>query len=90
MTSQERRLRLVRSEPEPLPTVQAPTDEFLIAWTEAYLAGYDRGYQVRVAEENGDHSDPHVFAFGRWYNQALEREKADAETARLLAEGRAR
>lgn len=47
------------------------------------------GYEHRVDEENGAHSDPEVRAFGSWYNQALEREKHDAETRRLLAEERA-
>lgn len=47
------------------------------------------GYEHRVDEENGTHPDPQVYAFGSWYNQALEREKHDAETRRLLAEERA-
>jgi len=52
-------------------------EERLLVWTEAYLAGYDRGYQMRVLEENGAYPEPKVFAFGGWFNQALEREKAD-------------
>lgn len=62
------------------------TDEQLLIWTEAYLAGIDRGYQIRVAEENGAYPEPKVLAFGQWYDQAQEREKHDAETRRLLAE----
>lgn len=58
-------------------------EERLLVWTEAYLAGYDRGYQMRVLEENGAYPQPKVYAFGRWYDQALEREKADAEVRRL-------
>jgi hypothetical protein len=55
------------------------TDEQLLIWTEAYLAGYDRGYEIRVDEENAAYPPPKVMVFGRWYDQALEREKADAE-----------
>ena len=62
------------------------TDEQLLIWTEAYLTGYDRGYEARVAEENADYPPPRVFAFGQWYDQALEREHVDAETRRLVAE----
>lgn len=46
------------------------------------------GYEARVDEENGAYPEPRIFAFGKWYDQALEREKADAETARLLAQDR--
>lgn len=66
------------------------TEEQLLIWADAYLAGYERGYEARVAEENGAYPEPRVFAFGRWYDQALEREKADAETRRLVAEERGR
>lgn len=65
------------------------TEEQLLIWTEAYLAGIDRGYEIRVDEENAAGPPPRVLAFGRWYDQAQEREKADAETRRLLAEARA-
>jgi hypothetical protein len=43
------------------------------------------GYENRVDEENGAYPEPKVVAFGRWYDQALEREKADAETRQLVA-----
>jgi hypothetical protein len=66
------------------------TEEQLLIWAEAYLAGYDRGYEARVDEENATYPPPRVLAFGRWYDQALERQKHDAETRRLLAEERAR
>ena len=42
------------------------------------------GYEHRVDEENGAYPEPKVFAFGQWYDRALEREKADAETRRLV------
>jgi hypothetical protein len=48
------------------------------------------GYENRVDEENAAYPPPKVYAFGRWYDQALEREKADAETRRLVAEERGR
>lgn len=65
------------------------TEDQLLIWAEAYLAGYDRGYQARVEEENATYPEPRVLVLGRWYNQAIEREKADAETRRLVAEERA-
>jgi hypothetical protein len=70
-------------------TVQDPNDEFLVAWTAGYLAGYERGHETRGREVNAEYPPPKVYAFGRWYDQALEREKADAETRRLLDEHRA-
>lgn len=53
------------------------TEEALIAWAGGFVAGYDQGYYLRVREENADWPPPPVYAFGRWYDQALEREKAD-------------
>lgn len=47
------------------------------------------GYESRVDEENAAYPPPKVFTFGRWYDQARERERADAETRRLVAEERA-
>lgn len=65
-------------------------EERLIVWSEAYCAGWDRGYEQRVREENDQAQiEPRVLHFGAWYDQAVEREKADAETRRLVAEERA-
>lgn len=65
------------------------TEEELLAWTAGYLAGYDRGYEVRGREVNAEYPPGRVFAFGRWYDQAAERQQADAEVRRLVAEERA-
>lgn len=59
----------------------------LFAWASGFVAGYDRGYEGAIREVNGDYPEPRVLAFGQWYDQALERQRADAETRRLLAEG---
>ena len=48
--------------------------------------GYWAGYQARVDEENAAYPPPKVCSFGRWYDQAVEREKADTETRRLSAQ----
>jgi len=64
------------------------TEEQLLAWTEGYLAGYDRGYEIRGNEVNAEYPPPRVYAFGAWYDQARERERADAEVRRLVAEER--
>lgn len=40
--------------------------------------GYQAGYRTRVAEENATYPPPLSFTFGRWYDQAVERQKADA------------
>lgn len=47
-------------------------------------AAFQWGYEHRVDEENATYPPPKVLAFGAWYSQALEREKADAETQALL------
>lgn len=44
--------------------------------------GWIAGYNARVAQENAAYPPPKVFSFGAWYDQALEREKADAEFRR--------
>lgn len=45
------------------------------------------GYENRVDEENQRAAEePRVLHFGRWYDQATERQLADAETRRLVAE----
>jgi hypothetical protein len=62
-----------------LASVEPPTDEQFLAWTAGYLAGYDRGYEVRGREVNAEYPPDRVLVFGKWYRQALEREKADAE-----------
>lgn len=62
------------------------TDAELMRWLDGYLArcesdsaaDYERGYWDRVAEENAAYPPPKVLTFGRWYDQALEREKHDA------------
>jgi hypothetical protein len=41
--------------------------------------GWHAGYNARVAEENAAWPPPKVVAFGAWYDQALERERADAD-----------
>lgn len=56
----------------------------------AYRAGYEAGYWAGVEQENATYPPPKVLTFGRWYDQALEREKADAEVRRLVAEERGR
>lgn len=43
-----------------------------------YRAGFEAGYNARVAEENGCYPPPKVLVLGRWYDQAVERAKADA------------
>lgn len=66
------------------------TQEQLLAWTAGFLAGWDEGYEIRGREVNAEYPPPKVFAFGRWYDQALEREKVDAEVRRLVAGERGR
>lgn len=44
------------------------------------------GYENRVAEENDSYPPEPVFVLGRWYDQAAERQKADA-AARLPRPG---
>lgn len=44
--------------------------------------GFWAGYWARVAEENEAGPAPKVFTLGRWYEQSVERERADA-AARL-------
>lgn len=68
-------------------TDSTPGPELLTAWTAGYLLGFDRGYEIRGDEVNGAWPPPPVLTFGRWYRQALERERADAEVRRLVAEG---
>lgn len=58
------------------------TEQQLLAWTEGYLAGYERGYETRGDEVNAIYPPPRVLVFGRWYDQATERQKADAEVHR--------
>lgn len=65
------------------------TEEQLLIWLDGYLAGWEQGDQARAAEVNAEYPPPRVYAFGRWYDQACERERADAETRRLFAEERA-
>jgi hypothetical protein len=48
------------------------------------------GYEHRVDEENETWPPPRVYVFGRWYDQAAERQKADAEVRRLAAQERGR
>lgn len=48
------------------------------------------GYEHRVDEENAAWPPPRVYVFGRWYDQATEREKADAEVRQLVAGERGR
>lgn len=64
------------------------TEAEQLIWADAYLAGYERGYEARVDEENATYPPPKVLAFGRWYDQATERQKADSETRLLVAESR--
>lgn len=47
------------------------------------------GYEARVDEENATYPPPPVRVFGKWYDQATERQKADDETRRLVAAERA-
>ncbi len=44
-----------------------------------FQLGLRWGYEARVDEENADWPPPKVFTLGRWYDQAAERAKADAE-----------
>ncbi|GAA0493932.1 hypothetical protein Ade02nite_20930 [Paractinoplanes deccanensis] len=55
-----------------------------VAWLMA-LAG-QWGYEARVDEENATWPPPKVFTLGRWFDQPIERRKADA-TARLPRPG---
>ncbi len=48
--------------------------------------GFWAGYNARVAEENAAYPPPKVFTLGRWFDQATERQKADA-AARLPRPG---
>lgn len=67
--------------------IEPTTDRERIIWAQAYTAGIDCGIQIRIDEEAArPATDPNVLAFGRWWDQALEREKHDADTRRLLAE----
>lgn len=88
MTTQDGGARPAANRPGTGSTVPRTEAERLI-WTEAYLAGYDRGYEARVDEENATYPPPKALTFGRWYDQAAERQKADAETRRLVDESRA-
>lgn len=88
MTTQDGGARPAVNRPGTDLTVPLTEAERLI-WTEAYLAGYDRGYQARVDEENAAYPPPKVLTFGRWYDQAAERQKHDAETRRQVDEHRA-
>ncbi len=67
-------------------TVTLTHDDLLAYWAEAYVAGYDRGYESRVDEENATYPPPKVLSFGRWYDQALEREKWYEQVLREVAE----
>lgn len=49
----------------------------LMAWTAGYLAGYERGYEIRGDEINATWPPEKVLVFGRWYDQATERQKWD-------------
>lgn len=44
------------------------------------------GYEHRVDQENGAYPPEPIVFRGQWWDQADERRKHDAETARLLAE----
>lgn len=67
---------------EPL-TPQTPREWAIYA--QAAAAFFDHGYQARIDEEViRPAADSRVLAFGRWYDQALEREKHDTETRALL------
>lgn len=69
-------------------------DRTQVAWliAAAFQSGYElresedrgwvAGYNARVAEENMAWPPPKVTVFGRWYEQATERARADA-AARL-------
>lgn len=51
-------------------------DRAQLAWL--MNEAYRWGYEARVDEENAAYPPPKVFTLGRWYDQALERAKADA------------
>lgn len=46
--------------------------------------GYWAGYRARIAEENASYPPPKVFTCGRWFDQAAERQRADAEVRALV------
>jgi len=59
-------------------------DRAQLAWLMS--VAYRWGYEARVDEENGAWPPGPIKVAGRWYEQAVEREKADA-TARLSRPG---
>lgn len=59
-------------------------DRAQVAWIMA--EAYRWGYEARVDEENAAWPPPQVFTLGKWYEQASERQRADA-AARLPRPG---
>lgn len=62
------------------PEHQWTTDEIAELIATAFRWGYER----RVDEENASYPPPKVISFGRWYDQAAERQRADDEVRALL------
>lgn len=50
-------------------------EQYLWAWLDGYMAGVERGKEELTREQNADWPPPRVLTFGRWYDQAIEREK---------------
>jgi hypothetical protein len=55
---------------------------------ELIAAAFRWGYEHRVDEENATYPPPPIMFRGQWWDQAEERRRHDAETARLIAQAR--
>lgn len=62
-----------------------PTGDNLRWWIAGYLAGNERGYWERVAEENGAWPPKPVRLLGKWLDQAEQRRKWDDAVRREAA-----